>query len=65
MTAEALKWRQKNNDVAKGCIARGHYLLTLHQNALHELLTDRDALLKTIETLNCEHSADIEILNSN
>ena len=48
----ALKWRQENNDITKSCIASGDYLLTLHENALQELLTDRDALLKTIETMN-------------
>ena len=60
---KALKWRRDSNDIAKSCLARGGYLLRLHGNALQELLADRDALWKTIETLNFEHSADIEILN--
>ena len=47
----------------RSCIARGDHLLTLHQNVIQELLTDRDALLKTIQTQNFENSADIQTLN--
>ena len=60
---ESLKWQHENNDVTKSCTARGDHLLTLPQNVVQELLTDRDALLTTIQTQNCEYSTDIETLN--
>ena len=54
-----LAFVRSQNDVAQSCISRGDVLLTTYQNAIQELITERDSLFHTFQ---CTSSIKIDIL---
>ena len=50
---------RSQNAVAQSCISRGDVLLTTYQNAIQELITERESLFHTFQ---CTSSIEIDIL---
>ena len=54
---------RSQNGVAQSCISRGDVLLTTYQNAIQELITERESLSHTFQCISSTCSIEIDILH--
>ena len=59
----SLAFSQTQHVVVTNCIARGDHLIAIHQNTIHELLTEREWLLHTVTSQNCTQYKETQQLN--